>query len=333
MGFGIRNGSTRRNEASGAKALQNEASAWVNLDAPVEYTGPARTTTKAFWSLVIIFLGAESQCMKLFDFLHLHIPELSSADCKLHMAQWNGVEHPLDVFFAGDFEGWQRWQKRRNFQRRYVVALIQMPDKDKWLFGGLYERKGVKLIKEEQRYHYDLEHVDACAELTGRLVIRFKKRTRQAYLLADQWDGELVVSELKRERLTLSEFPGFKSVNLSKRELDGVIRQKIPSWKGALSSVSGVYVISDTKSGKLYVGSAYGEAGIWGRWSQYSSSGHGNNVELRALLKELGAKSAEAFRFSILEVSDVHANKNEIIARESHWKDVLLSRVHGYNSN
>lgn len=28
----------------------------------------------------------------------------------------------------------------------------------------------------------------------------------------------------------------------------------------------GVYLISDTYTGKLYVGSAYNENGIWGRW-------------------------------------------------------------------
>ncbi|WP_431689335.1 GIY-YIG nuclease family protein [Hahella sp. NBU794] len=270
---------------------------------------------------------------KLFDLLQLLSPTLSPADCKLHMAVWNGKEHPLDVFLAGDFEEWQRWQTKRNFERRFVVSLINIHGTDNWLFSGLYEQIGVEFKSEENCFYYDLGQVRDCAELSGRLVIRFSRNFRATYLLAERWSEDLFVSELKPERLTLSEFPGFKSVNLSKRELDCVIRQNIPSWKGALSSVSGVYVISDTMSGKLYVGSAYGEGGIWSRWSQYSSSGHGNNVELRALLNNFGAKSAEAFRFSILEVADVHANKNEVITRETHWKEVLLSRTHGYNSN
>lgn len=271
--------------------------------------------------------------MKLFDLLGLLSPALSTADCKLHMAVWNGEEHPLDVFIAGDFEEWQQWQSKRNFERRYVVSLISMPGIDNWLFGGLYQRMGVEYKKDANYFYYDLKQVQDCAELSGRLVVKFGRKFRQSYLLADRWSESILVSELKPERLTLSEFPGFKSVNLSKRELDVVIRQSIPSWRGALSSVSGVYVISDTKSGKLYIGSAYGEGGIWSRWSQYSSSGHGNNVELRTLLNELGAKTTDAFRFSILEVADVHANKNEVITRETHWKNVLLSRTYGYNSN
>lgn len=83
----------------------------------------------------------------------------------------------------------------------------------------------------------------------------------------------------------------------------------------------------------MYVGSPYGQDGIWGRWSQYSSSGHGNNKELRALINEIGAESTETFRFSILEVADIHASKNDILARESHWKRVLMASSHGFNAN
>jgi hypothetical protein len=271
--------------------------------------------------------------MKLFDLLSLSVRHVAASECKLHMATWNGEEHPLDVFLAGDFEEWQRWQKKRNFERKYVISLISIPGTNNWLFAGLYERLGIEYKEDSKYYYYSLRQVESCTELCGRLVVHFGRKFRQSYLLAERWSESIQVAELKPEPIALSEFPGFKSVNLSKRELDGVIRQNIQSWKGALGSVSGIYVISDTKSGKLYVGSAYGEGGIWARWSQYSSSGHGHNVELKALLRELGAKSAEAFRFSILEVADIHASKNEVLARESHWKNVLLSRTHGYNAN
>jgi hypothetical protein len=56
----------------------------------------------------------------------------------------------------------------------------------------------------------------------------------------------------------------------------------------ALASVAGVYLISDTLTGKLYVGSATGEGGIWGRWCQYVD-GHGHNIQLKRLV---GAESA-----------------------------------------
>ena len=147
--------------------------------------------------------------MKLFDLLGLLSPTLSAADCKLHMAVWNGEEHPLDVFIAGDFEEWQRWQSKRNFERRYVASLISMPGMDNWLFGGLYERIGVEYKEDANYYYYDLKQVQDCAELSGRLVVKFGRKFRQSYLLADRWSESILVSELKPERLTLLEFPEF----------------------------------------------------------------------------------------------------------------------------
>jgi len=34
-----------------------------------------------------------------------------------------------------------------------------------------------------------------------------------------------------------------------------------------------------------------------------------------------------------LEIADLHTMKHEIAERESHWKNVLMSRSHGYNLN
>jgi len=38
-------------------------------------------------------------------------------------------------------------------------------------------------------------------------------------------------------------------------------------------------------TGKLYVGSAYGDSGVWGRWREYARSGHGGNLHLRRLVQ------------------------------------------------
>ena len=105
------------------------------------------------------------------------------------------------------------------------------------------------------------------------------------------------------------------------------------SWRTALSSVAGVYLISDTVSGKFYVGSAYGEGGIWSRWSEYADDGHGGNVELKKLLADEGIKYSENFRYSILEIADLHDSQDTILQRESHWKDILMSRIYGLNAN
>lgn len=121
-------------------------------------------------------------------------------------------------------------------------------------------------------------------------------------------------------------------MDISFEDLGFLVRSATTSWRTALSSVAGVYLISDTLTGKLYVGSATGEGGIWGRWAQYVD-GHGNNLELKRLVGTEGIARAGHFRFSVLEIADTHTGEPEVLARESHWKKVLLSRVHGLNAN
>jgi len=45
----------------------------------------------------------------------------------------------------------------------------------------------------------------------------------------------------------------------------------------------GVYLITDTRDGRQYVGKADGLENIRQRWSAYAANGHGGNVELRGL--------------------------------------------------
>lgn len=142
----------------------------------------------------------------------------------------------------------------------------------------------------------------------------------------------MTVHALTAEPVKLDKFPGFKTVDISFDDLDYLVRSATISWRTALGNVAGVYLISDTLTGKLYVGSATGEGGIWSRWCQYVD-GHGHNVELRRLVGAEGIERAKHYRFSVLEIADTHASSNEVLERESHWKRVLLTRVHGWNAN
>lgn len=92
-------------------------------------------------------------------------------------------------------------------------------------------------------------------------------------------------------------------------------------------------LITDTHTGKLYVGSATGEEGIWARWSSYVATGHGGNKDLRKLLKAEGSDYVRHFQYAILEIADNHTSVEDVLHREDHWKRVLMSREHGYNAN
>lgn len=270
--------------------------------------------------------------MDLFSLLGLHDSRVTNANTKVHLAGFNGVENPLRVYFEGRFEEWQSWQNKKNFGKSYVVSLIQLPERNRWLYVGTYEVHGCDWVEERKEFLYALEPLPSCADFSGRLIVDFARPGRASYLLAASFGAQMSVHEIRPERMHLEEFPGFKKVDLEWPDLEIVVRQNSTSWRTALSNVAGVYLISDPKDGKLYVGSATGEGGIWARWCQYVD-GHGKNIELVKLIKAVGRERARAFRFSILEIADVHASRDEIVERESHWKRVLMTRSHGYNAN
>ncbi|MBP9059026.1 MAG: GIY-YIG nuclease family protein [Rhodoferax sp.] len=269
--------------------------------------------------------------MRFLDFIALQYPAMRPELAKVHLASWNGEDNPLDVYLAGDFVEWQNWQSRKNFPRPFVISLIALPG-DHWLFAGLYRSPADGPTWKDNHYEYQLEEVPEASEFSGRAIAGFARPGRQSYLNAENWREQISLAELRPEKLRIADFPGYRAVNLTFSELSMIVRQSIASWKSALSNAAGVYLISDTATGKLYVGCATGEGGIWQRWSSYVDSGHGGNAELRALLGT-SADHALAFRFSILETADLQGTAEDVLRREKHWKSVLLSRDHGLNSN
>ncbi|PYL06855.1 MAG: hypothetical protein DME33_12420 [Verrucomicrobia bacterium] len=163
--------------------------------------------------------------------------------------------------------------------------------------------------------------------------MRFSKSFRASYLVGANFADQLIVSEIREEKLSIADFPGFNGVRLSFEMLASIIRQDNPSWRAALASIAGVYVVVDRTTGKQYVGSACGGVGLWQRWSNYAATGHGGNKELREVLKQRGIEHAYKFRFSLVEVCDINASDEYILSRESHWKDALLTREFGLNCN
>ena len=271
--------------------------------------------------------------MKLFDLLQLVDPNAAPERCKIHLATSNGREHPLDIYLAGEFEAWKAIQNQRNFERPFVVSLVDLREADRWLFAGIHESHGALRDDRNGVFRYRLQRRHPSDELNGRLIVRFKRRGRNSYLLSENWTDELEVDEVRPDKLRFAEFPGYSRVLLSKQHLDLIVRQEIPSWKSALSHVAGVYLIADRLTGQLYVGSATGQEGLWSRWSAYSANGHGGNRELRDLLSLKGDGYADNFQYSVLEIADTHASGKDVLEREGHWKSVLLSRDHGLNRN
>lgn len=271
--------------------------------------------------------------MNLFQILQVLDAGLLPEDCKIHLACWNGVDDPLHAYFQGEFDDWQAWQRHRNFQRPRVISLISLPAPDRWLFAGVHDSKGCEWMESKELYRYEMERLPATDELDGRLVVDFRRPGRQSYLLAEKWVDLLTVSEVRPQRMVFQEFPGYHRVILPMEILELVVTRDIESWKGALKSVGGVYLIADRATGKLYVGSAVGEGGIWARWCSYAEDGHGGNTELKALLEANEPDYSKNLQFGILEIADTNSSIEEILERESRWKELLLTRKFGLNAN
>lgn len=254
-------------------------------------------------------------------------------DYKIHCATGKNPT-PLEAFFDGNFKEWQEHQTKMNFQCKHVLSMIHLAN-DRWLFTGVYAVKGVKPFrwKGKNHFRYATQEIKGLEHLAGKAVVQFEKKFRASYLRGTKFEDKLLLKELRDQRMTIGDFPGYNSVLLSYRMLNTVIRESNPSWKSALSSVSGVYLITDTSDGRQYVGSAYGGEGIWQRWNSYIKNGHGGNKELRFLLRQKKDEHAENFQFSLLEVCDLNSSDDYIISREAHWKNVLRSREFGLNKN
>jgi hypothetical protein len=274
--------------------------------------------------------------MRLFDLIKIWEPGFEPELAKIHLARHNNIEHPIDVYIRGEFEEWQRWQKDAHFNRPYVVSLVQARQPTLWLFVGLYRPTGSTWVEargdEEAHHWYDLERLSSAAEWAGRLFLRSQYTARHSRPTGELLADDLTVTELLPERLSIGQFPGYKQVDIGLAELDILVRNNTESWRAALAAVKGIYLITDTTTGKLYVGKADGTDGIWGRWSTYARTGHGHNVGLK---KEFGIEAPPErkndLRFSILEIADLGAT--DIDERETHWKRILISRDFGYNRN
>lgn len=267
--------------------------------------------------------------IKVEKILNVNYPE----EYKIHFAVWNGEEQPLDVFVRDrkEWKAWNSWRGDRNdFTRKYIFSLIRYyPLPDKWLFGGIFR------VVERMQDSYLINLEKENKEYIGRLLIHYPSPgyRRRAFYLEKHY-SKLQVSQIFEDAYSGEAFCGYENINHGFSQLEAIFKQNKQDWKAALQNVKGVYLIVDTKNGKMYVGSAYGESGIWSRWSSYIGTGHGWNDELTAVIRKNGIDYARNnFRFSILEYRSMKTDDDVLIKREKYWKKVLLSRHFGYNKN
>jgi len=239
---------------------------------------------------------------------------------------------PIDALAKSE-ETWLGWQVYRgNAKERFtvdkIVSFAQISG-NKYLFGGMFN------ITSRSYERYEVEYSPRYRDLIGRLVIEYLGNNTRATVFRPTYLYEnCQINSLYESRFEGEPFTSFEVINHNFNDIEIIINNELSDWKVALSSVSGIYLITDEKTGKHYVGSAYGGNGIWGRWCTYIHSYHGNNDDLVDLFENKSESYfRENFRFSILEVVSSSLPKEEVIKKECLWKEKLFSRKHGYNRN
>jgi len=256
-----------------------------------------------------------------------------NSEFRFHLAkQEPGGTRPIDVL-ARSLDEWASWQvyrgkNKERFIKNKIVSFAQISG-SKFLFGGIFT------ITSREYKSYEVKLDSPYSELIGRLVIDYKGNNKRATVFTPAYIFlHTSVSAIYEHKYQGERFISYDKINHSFESIDIVIRNGLNDWKVALSNVFGVYLLTDTRTGKQYVGSAYGSQGIWGRWSDYIYGYHGNNKELKELYAIHSQEYFEKhFKFSILEVLSTSLAPEEVILRESLWKSKLLSVQFGYNNS
>lgn len=265
----------------------------------------------------------------------------------LHVFPHNGnrLSYYRDKFIIGGIDAIvdeNKHQNRDNFKdAETIISLVPIDHDERYVFAGAFRVLSRSHPKKDNKKYTVIEDElcdNSINQLLGRLVFKWSNPVRQRYLTVANSGSSFQLVEMKEKPYSALDiaFPGFYSFNLNRLEFDSRIGEAMgASWKEALSSVSGVYVITDMKTGQSYIGSAYSDSGlpnegIWGRWKGYLKGGHNGNILLKDHIQKHGA---ENLVYSILHTMDIGARKEDVIRMETFYKEALGTRIHGLNKN
>lgn len=283
--------------------------------------------------------------IKLSDLIKT--PDDTRTKIKFNMNASDVTKKAWDFLLEDDPEwiimnAWKTKQTNNNLNHAdYLIALAQYYPygPEYFVFGGLYKIEK-KLPEVFNDVGYELTLLEDYQQYIKRLIIKIDKPigrnvyNRRYSTVEAQLNPE--VYEIA-PNVKLGKFLGYQHVCLSHKEMQQILLREEPSWKSALSYVKGVYVITDLSNGKLYIGSASGNTeGLWQRWAGYADTGNltGGNKEFNHILLEKGkAYIQKNFQYSILEIFDTKTKAEEILSRETYWKNVFDTKRNGMNFN
>ncbi len=259
-----------------------------------------------------------------------------------------------DVWDKNDrtnFEEYQCIQPTVDFfkNKRYVIAFIA-DGKTYSRLVGCYEilrhypaRQAKKLpgfphpdfYDKPGHIYFEMVLTDYMSDLIDRLVIDWGAGTiGYVQYSKEALEKKKVVSIYPDSKHV---FPGYNRVVWDFKTMQEYVRNEsqYEEIANALKEVYAVYLVVDTKTGKYYVGSAYGKDGLFGRWKTYAntkgSGGSGEDEGNKGMVEYL-KENPDAylnFQYSILEI--IHKtgiDKRDVdttLEAEKIWKRKICS--------
>lgn len=161
------------------------------------------------------------------------------------------------------------------------------------------------------------ERLPVLADYIGRLQIA-PRLTPTYARLADRLDAQIV--ELTVSSVLAPAPPDWRDFIVTGPEL-----HTLPEpWAARLREWRGIYLIVDQTDGARYVGAAYGQENLLGRWRDHVAGHQGVTAELRR-------RDPRDFRFSVLERVSPDASPEDVVAIERSWMARLDTQEHGLN--
>ena len=207
-------------------------------------------------------------------------------------------------------------------------SLSPSPDDVPVVLRPLYQH----IAKDEPRpesFQYALQHDMRFAQLERRVVIDWGRGAINWH----QWDVAKTVVGFRDEGAH-EPCPDYGDIDLTLGKFADIVKnaEANSTWQQKLSAVGGIYLLSDRRRHRLYVGQASGADGFWGRWQAYARMNTGNlGVDEAFRRGEIGLEDAW---MSILQVVPLgHGSQGRLNELETRWKVRLRSREKGLNMN
>jgi len=214
---------------------------------------------------------------------------------------------------------------KKSYKEGNIAVGLARIENDKWLLFNIS-----LITKDLNRFNevgYEYQTLSESEKYFGRVIVNYHNTATNLIRNAENVINECKVIQILEDTFDNDLFPGYENVHISWNDLNRVINKN--TWKTALENQKGVYLITDKKTGKMYVGKASGEDMILGRWLSYIKNGHGGNKKLKDLEFDY---IKENFWFSILDIYKSTINDDVILNREAWWMNTLSTCEFGYNS-